>query len=228
MSSASLHAKLRVVRALSTALLLLIAIPADAQFGAPPRSSSSRIWLSAGSAWAQGGTLSDGKTQSTWNLGQYSPLRFSFEFGSGRNTIGAVVTHAVIPMQYTGPACSRCDADIDALQMLGTLHIGNGSAGSPLHQIIELSAGVTQWSKLTARNGGGGGAGGTIAKMSPDNDLTFQAGYGFGYNFGDAFAITLVQDVSTVIHQKDGLDNGQSRSITQRTTRLGARLRLGR
>ncbi|MHB1313849.1 MAG: hypothetical protein ACYC3L_17660 [Gemmatimonadaceae bacterium] len=213
------------MRALSTALLLLIASRADAQFGAPVRASGSHIWLSAGSAWAQGGTLSDGTTQSTWSLGQYSPLRLSFELGSGRSTLGAVVTHAVIPIQYSGPACSRCDADIDALQMLGTLHIGNGSAGSPLHQILELSAGVTQWSKLTARNGT---AGGSIAKLNADNDLTFQAGYGFGYNFGDAFAITLVQDVSTVIHQKDGLDNGQSRSLTQHTTRLGARLRLGR
>jgi hypothetical protein len=225
MSSASLHAKLRVVRALSTALLLLVASRADAQFGARPRSSGASMWLSAGSAWAQGGTLSDGVTKSTWNLGQYSPLRVSFELGSGRSTLGAVVTHAVIPMQYSSPTCARCDADIDALQMLGTLHIGAGSAASPLHQIIELSAGVTQWSKLTARNGG---VGGTIASMRPDNDLAFQGGYGFGYNFGDRFVLTLVQDVSTVIHQKDGLDNGQSRSITQRTTRLGARLRLGR
>ncbi len=221
MSGVSLGAKLPVVRALSTVLLLLLATRADAQVFGAPRHTGPSVWISAGTAWAQGGTLSDGVTQSTWNLGQYSPLRLSLELGSGGRTAGVAVAHATIPMTYAGPNCARCDADIDALQMLGTLHLGGGSAGSPFHQLLELSAGVTQWSGLSVR-------GGTVPKMSPDNDLTFQLGYGFGYNFGDAFALTIGQDLSTVIHQKDGLTGSQSRSLTQRTTRIGARLRLGR
>ncbi len=223
MSGRSIRAKLSGVRALSTILIALaLAHPAGAQvFGASERTGRS-LWVSAGTGWAQGGDLNDGVSQSTWSLGQYSPLRASLEFERRGQSLGFAVSHATVPLTYNGPGCAQCDADIDALQMMGTVRIGGGGPGQGFHQVLEFGGGVTQWSNLTSRGPG------TIAPMTADNDLTFQIGYGFGLNLGESFAVTIVQDVSTSIHQKDGLSAGESRTLTQRTTRLGARLRLGR
>lgn len=223
MGGTCIRAKLSGVRALSTVLLVLaLASPAGAQvFGAPDRMGRS-LWVSAGTGWAQSGELADGATNSTWTLGAYSPLRAAIEFERRGQSLGLAVSNATVPMTYNSPTCNRCDADINALQMMGIFRVGGGNPGQGFHQVIEFGGGVTQWSKLTSRGPG------TIAPIAADNDLTFQLGYGFGLNLGDAFAVTLVQDIATVIHQKDGLASGQNRSLTQRTTRLGARLRLGR
>lgn len=223
MGGTCIRAKLSGVRALSTVLFTLaLAQSAGAQVFGIPQSTGRLVWVSAGTGWAQSGDLADGATQSTWTLGAYSPLRAAVEFERRGQSIGAAVSHARVPMTFTGPGCSRCDADIDMLQMMGTFRFGGGGPGQGFHQVLEFGGGVTQWSKLTSRGTG------TIAPITADNDLTFQLGYGFGLNLGDAFAVTLVQDVATVIHQKDGLAAGQNRSLTQRVTRLGARLRLGR
>ena len=223
MSGACIRAKLSGVRALSTILLALaLAQPAGAQVFGAPRSTGRSVWVSGGTGWAMGGDLTDGATQSSWTLGQYSPLRAAVEFERRGTAMGLALSHATVPMTYNGPGCTRCDADVDMLQMLGMFRVGGGRPGQGFHQVLEFGGGVTQWSKLTARGPG------SIAPMIADNDLTFQIGYGFGVNLGDAFAVTLVQDVATVIHQKDGLSAGQNRSVTQRTTRLGARLRLRR
>lgn len=217
------RAKLSGVRALSTVFFtLVLAQVAGAQVFGIPQPTGRSLWVSAGTGWAQSGDLADGASQATWTLGQYSPLRAAVEFERRGQSLGLAVSHAKVPMTYDGPGCARCDADIDALQMMGIFRVGGGGPGQGFHQVIELGGGVTQWSKLTSRGPG------TIAPMTADNDLTFQIGYGFGLNLGDAFAVTLVQEVATVIHQKDGLASGQNRSLTQRTTRLGARLRLGR
>lgn len=223
MRGTSLRAKLSGVRALSTFIFVLVLVqPAGAQVFGAPRSTGRVLWVSAGTGWAQGGDLSDGASQSTWGMGQYSPLRAAVEFERRGQSLGIAVSHATVPMTYVGPECVGCDADVDMLQMMGMFRIGGGGPGQGFHQVLEFGGGVTQWSKLTSRGAG------TIAPVTADNDMTFQIGYGFGLNLGDSFAVTIVQDVSTVIHQKDGLAAGQSRSLTQRTTRLGARLRLGR
>lgn len=221
MNGRLIRAKLSGVRAMSTVLIAVaLAQPVGAQvFGAPERTGRA-VWISAGTGWSQGGVLNDGATQSSWNLGEYSPLRAAVEFDGRGRAAGFSVSHARVPLTYQGPGCAGCDADVDVLQMMGVFRVGGGSVGQPFHQVLEFGGGVTQWSKLTARGTG------AIAPVAADNDLTFQIGYGFGLNFGEAFAVTLVQDFSTIIHQKDGLSAGQSRNLSQRTTRIGARLRL--
>lgn len=224
MGRTAISAKLPGVRALSTILVALtLTTPAGAQVFGAPRNTGPSLWVSGGTGWVQGGTISDGTTKSTWGMGQFAPVRLSVEFENQGQAIGAAVSHATVPMTYVGESCARCDANIDMLQTMGIIRAG-GRPGQGFHQILELGAGVTRWSKLTATGTGTG----TVTALKPDHDLTFQIGYGFGMNFGQSFALSIVQDLATIIHQKEGLSSGQNRSLTQSTTRISARLKLGK
>ena len=66
-----------------------------------------------------------------------------------------------------------------------------------------------------------------LGPASTDKDFTFALGYGFGYAFSPRFGIDLVQDVTTVWHQKDGLAAGDDSSTRIQGTRVVGRLGLG-
>jgi hypothetical protein len=66
-----------------------------------------------------------------------------------------------------------------------------------------------------------------LAPTGGNVDPFFTFGYGFGYAFNPTTQISIVQDYGLVLHERTGLSNDQSNTLTQRTTRLNFRLGLG-
>ena len=126
-------------------------------------------------------------------------------------------THARVPLFYSGATATEADANVS--QVLGVLHV---ASGREFHSVLELSAGATIFSNFRSRT-----TDQRLEPTSPDADFTFAFGYGFGYNFSPSFAIDIVQDVSTALHQKTGLSAGDGSSIRLHSTRLVARFGLG-
>jgi hypothetical protein len=88
--------------------------------------------------------------------------------------------------------------------------------------VLELSVGTTIFSNFRSRT-----TDQRLEPLSPDADFAFAFGYGFGYNVSPTFAIDVVQDVSTALHQKTGLSASESTTNRTTTTRIVARFGLG-
>lgn len=132
-------------------------------------------------------------------------------------SFGVKGTHARVPLFYSGASASEADANVS--QVMGVLHVASGSG---FHSVLELSLGATIFSNFRSRT-----TDQRLEPTSPDSDVTFAFGYGFGYNFSPTFAIDVLQDVSTALHQKTGLTAGESSSTRFSSTRLVARYGLG-
>ena len=63
--------------------------------------------------------------------------------------------------------------------------------------------------------------------VSADTDVSFTFGYGFGYGFTSRLQLSIVQDASYVLHQRDGLSGGADSSYEHFVTRIGLRYGLG-
>ena len=176
-------------------------------------------WVSLGGAFQQAWTVRDGTTGSTWNFGNATPWQASLERTiNGGTSVGIRGTTGLIPLTYRGPL-GNSEADANVSQVLGTFHVGSGRS---FRTVLELSAGTTIYSNFRER-----GTGVKLGPASPDKDFTFALGYGFGYAFSPRFGIDLVQDVTTVWHQKDGLAAGDDSSTRIQGTRVVGRLGLG-
>ena len=139
-------------------------------------------------------------------------------------------------MQYRslagGDVFVQEDADADVSQLLGTLHVANGTG---FHSVLELSAGATMYSRFAARSDGR-----KLNNESNDLDFSFSFGYGFGYAFSPTFSVDIVQDLATALHQKTGSARVMSRafvctapvslggSVSASTRKAGPSLRSGR
>ena len=176
-------------------------------------------WVSLGVALATTFDVVDGATGGTWQFGDATQYSASIEkpiAGSGL-TFGVRGTHARVPLTYSvGSAFT--DADVNVSQVMAVLH---AASGREFHSVLELSLGTTIYSNFRSRT--------TDTRLEPssDADFAFAFGYGFGYNFSPTFAIDIVQDQSTSLHQKTGLSAGQSSSARFTSTRIVARLGLG-
>lgn len=176
-------------------------------------------WVSLGVASQQAWSVRDGRTGSTWNFGNATPWQASLERTiNGGTSLGIRGTTGTIPLTYRGPL-GNSEADANVSQILGTFHVGSGRS---FRTVLELSAGTTIYSNFRER-----GTGTKLGAASPDKDFTFALGYGFGYAFSPRFGIDLVQDISTVLHQKDGLAAGDDSSTRIHGTRVVGRLGLG-
>ena len=209
------------MRRLCIALVpLVIAADAGAQIIRRPgmRVQEPTAWVSLGAALQNSFGLRDGSTGSVWQFGEATQYAASFERRlTGGVTLGVRGTHARVPLNYSGATVTEADANIS--QVLGVLHV---ASGREFHSVLELSLGATIFSNFRSRT--------TDARLeptSPDADFTFAFGYGVGYNFSPRFAIDVVQDVSTALHQKTGLSAGEGSSIRFNSTRLVARIGLG-
>jgi hypothetical protein len=183
------------------------------RFGEP------KAWVSLGVALANDFGVADGATNSVWRFGDATQYAASIEMpisGSGL-TFGVRGTHARVPLTYTG-STTFTDADANVSQVMAVLH---ASSGREFHSVLELSLGTTIYSNFRSRT--------TDTRLEPssDADFAFAFGYGFGYNFSPTFAIDLVQDQSTSLHQKTGLAAGESSSARFTSTRIVARIGLG-
>ncbi|HEY2066706.1 MAG TPA: hypothetical protein VGG84_12155 [Gemmatimonadaceae bacterium] len=209
--------------------LLLLFVPlfaasAGAQIVRRPQSmyfTEPAAWVSFGAALAQSWTVHDGSTGSVWQFGSGTEYSASLEKTiAGGTTLGLRGMTSRAPLLYTGPSSGSLpvDADANVSQLLAVLHV---ASGRELHSVLELSLGATLYSNFRAR--------GSDVKLAPDNDtdFTFGFGYGLGYNFSPTFAIDVVQDLQTTVHQKTGLSAGEDTTIRINSTRLIARFGLG-
>jgi hypothetical protein len=209
-----------LVRRLLFALALVLpAADAGAQIIRQPRMRTLEptAWFSIGAGLQNTFGARDGTTGSTWEFGDATQYVASIErVLSGGASVGVRGTHARVPLRYTGTTTG--DADANVSQVLGVLHV---ASGREFHSVLELSLGATIFSNFRSRT--------ADERLEPtsDTDFTFAFGYGFGYNFSPRFAVDLVQDMSTAMHQKTNLGAGEGSSIRINSTRLIARVALG-
>ena len=200
--------------------LLFLAGEAGAQIIRPGmRFGQPSAWVSFGAALESGFDVHDGTTNSLWQFSDATQYAVSIEkaIGGSGATLGVRGTHGRVPLRYSGSTIT--DADANVSQVMAVLHI---ASGREFHSVLELSAGTTIFSNFRSRT--------TDARLeptSPDADFAFAFAYGFGYNFSPTFAIDVVQDQSTSLHQKTGLGAGESSSIRFTSTRIVARFGLG-
>jgi hypothetical protein len=198
---------------------LFVAADASAQIIRPGmRYGEPAASVTFGAALQNAFDVHDGTTNSVWQFSDATQYAASIEKTlSGGTTFGVRGTHARVPLRYSGATVT--DADANVSQLFGVLHV---ASGREFHSVLELSIGATIFSNFRSRTTGQG-----LPPASPDADFSFAFGYGFGYNFSPTFAIDVLQDVSTALHQKTGLSAGESSSIRFSSTRLVARFGLG-
>jgi hypothetical protein len=210
-----------VRRSLFALLPLVIAADAGAQIIHPGmRFGEPSAWVSFGAALTNTFDVHDGTTNSLWRFGDATQFAVSVEkpiSGSGV-TLGLRGTHARVPLLYTSNTFAS-DADANVSQVMAVLHVASGQG---FHSVLELSAGATIFSNFRSRT-----TDTRLEPTSPDTDLAFAFGYGFGYNFSRTFAVDVLQDQSTSLHQKSGLSASEGSSNRFTSTRIVARFGLG-
>lgn len=207
--------------ALAALASLLLAAPLPGQIlKVPRRSAEPGSFLALGIGMRQQQSVSDGRTRSTWDFGQGVEYRAALERHVRNGTsAGIAYGQARMPLVYS-TTLSREDAHARVRTLMLTLH---GGAPRGLHQVFDLSGGVTRYSDFT-RDRDGAAVAGAPAR---DDDVTFALGYGLGYAFSPRSAVTLVQEYGLVIHQSEGLSGNTSRSQQAYTTRVTVRMGLG-
>jgi hypothetical protein len=198
------------------ALVPMLCVTADAQIiRGGLRFQDPSVWVSAGVATLSGFTVSDGSTGSQWQFGNGTQFTASLEKTlSGGTTFGIQGSTARLPLSYSGPA-GIADADANVSQLVALLHV---ASGRELHSVLELSAGATVYSNFRARTSGS-----SLPPTSSDADFSLAFGYGLGYNLSPSFSIDVIQDLTTVLHQREGLSAGDNSSVRINGTRLVAR-----
>lgn len=200
--------------------MLLAHFDAGAQINGPRSMlATPSVWVSAGAALQQGFSVVDGTTGSVWRFGSATTYDAAIEKTVGNGLlVGVRGSNGLIPVDYRGPSTST-SADAQMSQLFGTLRLASGRG---LHSVLELSGGATYYSNFRTQ--------GTSAKLPPltgDTDFSFAFGYGFGYSFSPRVSVEVVQDVTTSVHQKQGLNPGDDSTVRVQGTRLMGRIGLG-
>lgn len=208
-------------------LALLFSLPAvecgaqvirRGSFGAAPPAA----WASGGIGLTQGWSVTDGGTGSRWDFGSATQYEAALEKSLGGVSVGLRGTTALVPLRYTGRSTSgtaiATDADAHVSQLFGTVHLAGGQG---FHSVLELDAGATLYSNFRAR-----GTDETLAPSS-DTDFTFAFGYGFGVGLSNRFTIEVVQELATIVHQRDGLAASDDANVRVNSTRIVGRFGLG-
>lgn len=213
-------------RALAPATLALAALatlasailPATARAQLAARSPGAWTTLSVG--YQDLPDVHEGGSNSDWLIGGFPVFRGTLEMPINRTSqLGAVVAYARMPMTYYGADCNACNADATLWQALGMFRIGGGRG---LHQVIEITAGVSSVQDITERNGG------KIGPGSPVIVPTVALGYGFGYPITPRTELILLQEYGLMFFKRGDAPAGSNGS-TPRTqmTRIGLRMGLG-
>jgi len=135
-------------------------------------------------------------------------------------SIGGVATFVRVPIIYSGPTCSQCGAHLDLSSIGASFHAGGGPG---LNQILEVSAGAAVYRNFRRDSNGQ-----QLPPTGGNIDPFFTFGYGFGYTFNPTMQVSVVQDYGLVLHERTGLANDQSNTLTQRSTRLNVRMGFGK
>ena len=200
--------------------LLLPYVKAGAQISRPRYGvQTPSVWVSGGAALQQGFSVADGTTGSMWQFGNATTYGAALEKTLGNGLLlGVRGSNGLIPLNYSSPSTS-VNADAQMSQLFGTLRLASGRG---LHSVLELSAGATYYSNFRTQ-----GASVKLPPLNGDTDFSFAFGYGFGYSFSPRMSVDVVQDVTTSVHQKDGLNPGDDSTVRMHGTRIMGRIGLG-
>jgi hypothetical protein len=221
-----------VKRIALAAALLLASVPVDAQIYDNRRNKEPSIWVSAGIAAFSADGINDGSTGSAWDFaGTNAQYRASIEKAiQNQTSVGITLGYIDMPFTYYGGAlvggdavgpnsCAQCDAHMKIYSLGLSLHVGGGLG---FHQVLEASAGVNHYRDFKRDADGG-----ALEPLDGNTDPAFSFGYGFGYNFSKSQEIFAIQDYGLALHERTGLQNNQSNTLTTRTTRIGYRMGFG-
>jgi hypothetical protein len=188
----------------------------DAQIVRRPEIRRVPNWGGASVGLTQGYSIRDGSTGSTWAFGsglEYA-ARFEHPTRSGI-AVGLQASFASMPLSY-GSSTFNGDATARVTQFMGILHYGGGYT---FHPVYELAAGVVGFSNFRSN-----GTTPTPLSSSTDYDPKISIGYGFGFGISSTFKIELVQELGTIIHQRDGLSGSSSSFPRVYVTRIGGKV----
>lgn len=208
--------------------LFLASIPLDAQIYDGRRPKDPGIWISGGAAAFSADGINDGGTGSAWDFsGTTVQYRAGLEKSiQNQTSIGIAVSYMNMPFTYYGNAlggansCTQCDAHMKFYNAAITLHVGGGNG---FHQVLEASAGVNNYRDFRRDSDGL-----ALEPIEGNIDPAFTFGYGFGFNFSPSQEVFVIQDYGIALHERDGLQNNQSNTLTMRTTRIGYRMGFGK
>lgn len=205
------------------ALILVGASQADAQIRRRTVvTNEPSMWGSLGVGLYGANGISDGATSSTWDFGNGTTWQYRAALEKVLQngfSIGGVGTYVKVPIIYSGPACNQCGAHLDLTSLGASFHAGGGPG---LNQILEVSAGAAMYRNIRRDSNGE-----QLAPTGGNVDPFFTFGYGFGYTFNPTMQMSIVQDYGLVLHERTGLSNDQSNTLTQRSTRLNIRMGFG-
>jgi hypothetical protein len=198
-------------------LSLVLAVAAEAQIMRRPPQRRTANWLGASIGITQGFGIRDGSTGSTWDFGSgldYA-LRVERPKGSGELAIGLQASFARLPLTYSSSTFTG-DAKADVSQLMAVLRYGNGYG---FHPVYELQGGVIGFSDFRST-----GMPPVNISSGTDYDPKLTIGYGFGFGLSPMSAVEIVQELGTVLHQRDGLSGSQSNYPRIYVTRIGGKI----
>lgn len=208
-------------RALAALVLILCADIAHAQIIRPQIGGSRpRAWTSLAIGWTQQQGFNDPENGAAWDFGSGPQWRASLEFPmgfGGGTTVGVVGTMMKMPLIYSGPSCSRCDADATISQLFGALRMGGGQG---FHQVIDLAAGTTMFSNFRESTNGT-----QLGNNKITQNFTFAIAYGFGYGLSQRAQIFFTQEYALQILKR--VPGSADNTARQTTLRFGGRYGLG-
>jgi hypothetical protein len=206
---------------LAVAMLGGLAASLDAQIIRPASVSRHAAFASLSAGWLQTQAICDPASNACWTFGGAPQYRASLEFPiSAATTLGISYANARLPLRWadTPPNtanCTVCDANADMNQILGVLHLGSGGA---FQQVIDISAGATQFANFKTTNGTPLGTG------KPVTDFSFAIAFGLGIRMSPNLILTMQQEYGLVVHKR--VAGSANSSAQQQVLRLGLRLGL--
>ena len=201
----------------ATLLSILAASAADAQVIGRRVTRTVQNWGGASIGLLQNFGIVDGSTGSTWDFGsglEYA-ARFEHPTSSGELAFGLQASFARLPLTYSSSTFNG-EAKASVKQLVGLIRYG---AGYSFHPIYELSAGVIGFSGFRST-----GTTEMSLSNSTDYDPKISIGYGFGFGLSPSASIDIVQELGTILHQRDGLAASQSNYPRIFVTRLGGKI----
>ena len=203
------------------AMLGGLATGAGAQIIRPVVLHRPTAYTSLSVGWMQQQSICDPASNACWTFGDGPQYRASIELPVGFSTsLGLSYSTARLPLRWADMPpntanCTGCDANAEVHQLLGVLHMGGGGAFT---QLIDISAGMTQFANFKTTSGTPLGTG------KPVNDFSFALAFGFGFNMTRTLQFGLQQEYGLVIHKR--VSGSTNSSAQQQTTRVGLRLAL--
>lgn len=160
----------------------------------------------------------DGQSGVYWNLRQAVTYRAALDVGIGSGALGVSASLASVPISRSGASVTGpSDGNIELRHYLATFRT---SERRGFHQIVEVGMGLAQWASYSGSDVL------TNEEAKARNSFALLVGYGIGFTLGNRAAVTIVQDLGTLVGSKEALPSGASRVVRQYTTRVGMRLRL--